>query len=186
LLNIVGGRFRGAKLYSPKGGDARPTLGRTREAIFNVLSCRYDLQEYRAVDLFAGSGALGLEAVSRGAESAVFVENNKQNCQVISKNIKKLDVGDCCQVFSENVISWISRYNWSIDKNLFLIDPPYNTPLAQSVLESLGQMAGSLTSSLIVIEAHKSQVFKTHKCFQSFQQKKYGTTTIDFFEVLKQ
>ncbi len=186
MLNIVGGKFRGTKLYSPKGREVRPTLGSSRDAIFNVLNSRYDLREYRAIDLFAGSGALGLEAVSRGAKKAIFVENNKQNYQIINKNVKKLNIDDCCQVCFENAITWISTCDWGSDMNLFLIDPPYKTDLAQTALDSLAQVADYLLNNLVVLEAHKSQSFKIHKCFQPFQQKKYGTTTIDFFEVLKQ
>lgn len=184
LITIVGGSLKGSKLHTPKGNDVRPTLGRTRDAIFNVLTSRYKLSQYRAVDLFAGSGALGLEAVSRGTKKVVFTEKDKQHYQIIKKNIEKLHVEALSQVFLTNAVRWIDSFAWSMDKNLILIDPPYRSDLAQIALDKLGQMVDLLHKSLIVLESHESKITTVHNSFQLFQRKKYGNTTIAFYEVL--
>ncbi len=185
MLTITGGQFRGAKLFTPKGKDFRPTLSRTKEALFNVITSRYQLSDYDCYDLFAGSGALGLEAISRGAKKAVFIESNKQHFEFVKKNIQKLSVENYTSAYMDNAVHWLSAKHWDYPLNLFLIDPPYQSYLAQDILDELGKAAAFLQGSLVVIESPKRKSLKEPECMSLFQQKVYGSTKLDFYQILK-
>ncbi len=184
MLNITGGKFKGIRLSTPKGNDFRPTLGKTKEALFNVITSRYELTDYDCYDLFAGSGALGLEAISRGAKRTIFVENSKPHVEFIKQNIRKLSLEDRTIVYKDNAIHWLSRISWDYPLNLFLIDPPYQTDLAQEVLDELGKAAAFLQESLVVVESSKKKTLIAPECLALFQQKAYGSTKLEFFQIL--
>lgn len=185
MLTITGGQFKGIKLSTPKGKDFRPTLSKTKEALFNVITSRYELPDYDCYDLFAGSGALGLEAISRGVRKAVFIENSKQHFEFVKQNIKKLSLEARTTVHKDNAIHWLSRKSWDYPLNLILIDPPYQTDLAQDVLNEVGKAATFLQKSLVVVESPKKKPLKAPECMTLFQQKAYGSTKLEFFEILK-
>ncbi len=183
MLKLTGGEFKGRKLLTPKGIDIRPTLEKTREAIFDVLTSRFELQHYNVFDLFAGSGALGFEAASRGAERIVFLEKDKYIFAVIRQNIERLAISKRCTAKCQDVIQWIKKKEWNSSSNLFLIDPPYKTDLTQEVVNLFNEKKGLLNGSLIVIETHKKYAIEYPKEFVMFQQKTYGKTRIDFVEI---
>lgn len=121
-MQIIGGQFRSRKLKSPKGMRTRPTASRVREALFN--SIQIYVEDARVLDLFSGSGALGLEAISRGAASVTFVEKDPFALQALKENIAMLDVKKQCQVVAGDVFKWIRQQrNPAFD--LILADPPY-------------------------------------------------------------
>ena len=180
MITIVGGKHRGAKLYSPKDKEFRPTLGKTRDAIFNVLSSRYYLDEFIVIDLFAGSGALGLEALSRGATQAFFVEKSHQSLQVLNKNINKLNLREKCGVFKGNALSWIDTFNFSQNNYLFLLDPPYESELINDALKKLEEKHVLFKKSLFILETMKSIELNIPDRFELFQKKQYGSTAVYF------
>lgn len=184
MLTITGGQFRGTKLSTPKGKDFRPTLSKTKEALFNVIISRYQLSDYECYDLFAGSGALGLEAISRGAKKTIFVEKSKQHIEFVKQNIRRLSLEARTEIHRDNAINWLSDKNWGYPLNLFLIDPPYQTDLAQDVLNKLGKAARFLQKSLVVIESAKKKTLKAPESMTLFQQKAYGSTKLEFYEIL--
>jgi len=123
-MRLIAGRARGLPILSPKH-DARPTTGRAREAIFSKLASR--LPGAAVADLFAGSGALGLEALSRGAASAVFVENHRNACEVIRRNIESTGFAAEASVRQTDVMGWLRSATGPFD--LIFADPPYrNSP----------------------------------------------------------
>ncbi len=183
MLRITGGNFKGRKLLSPKGKGTRPTLEKTREAIFNILNSRYELSNYSSYDLFAGSGALGFEAFSRGSNDVIFLDNNKQNCHFITQNIKQLALKKHCSVLFRDAVGWMKSYDWKKTPALFLLDPPYNTDLAQQIIDLLKLRRDILTGSLIVIETDKNHQLSYPPEFVIFQQKVYGKTRLDFIEI---
>jgi 16S rRNA (guanine(966)-N(2))-methyltransferase RsmD len=121
-MRIVGGEHRGARIYAPKGLDTRPTSDRVREAAFNLIG---PVDGAAVLDLFAGSGAMGLEALSRGAESAVFVESDREACRAIDRNIEKLRVTGA-GVVQRDVLQALATDGGTYD--LVLCDPPYGYP----------------------------------------------------------
>ena len=121
-MRIVGGEHRGARIFAPKGRDTRPTSDRVREAAFNLIG---PVEGAAVLDLFAGSGAMGLEALSRGAASATFVESDRDACRAIDRNIEKLRVTGA-RVVQQDVMQALATGRQTYD--LVLCDPPYGYP----------------------------------------------------------
>jgi 16S rRNA (guanine966-N2)-methyltransferase len=118
-VRIIAGSKRGARIAAPKGLATRPTGDRVREAAFNLIG---PVDGATVLDLFAGSGAMGLEALSRGAASATFVESDREACRTIARNLEKLDLTGA-RVDCEDAVGWLRRASRVYD--LVLVDPPY-------------------------------------------------------------
>lgn len=125
-MHIFSGIFRSRKIVAPKGSETRPTSGRLREALFNI--CQGEIEGACFLDLFAGSGAMGLEALSRGAVKATFVDNSKESIRCIRTNIEALDLEKSCNVIYGDVFNSIkdlAKAGQTFD--LIYADPPYET-----------------------------------------------------------
>ncbi|MEX1105869.1 MAG: 16S rRNA (guanine(966)-N(2))-methyltransferase RsmD [Ilumatobacteraceae bacterium] len=121
-MRVVAGEFGGRKLIAPAGTTTRPTTDRMREAVFNSLSSMGILEDAVVADLYAGSGAMGIEALSRGASRCIFVERDRAALQALRDNIAALGITDRCIVVTSDVIAWVPAMR-GVD--LALIDPPY-------------------------------------------------------------
>jgi len=186
LLRIISGKLKGRKLRTLKGQSTRPTLEKTRETIFNILQSRLDLTRYEAYDLFAGSGALGFEAFSRGADQVTFIENNRASYTLLKSNIDSLSLSNHCSTTFIDAIRWIKSANWTGKSKLFLLDPPYQSDLLQSVINELGRSPDIPENSAIVLETEKQKEISYPDHFQLFRQKMFGKTRIDFIEIRSQ
>lgn len=123
---IIAGQFRGQRLVSPKGEQTRPTSSRLREALFNI--CQHTIEGAHFLDLFAGSGAMGLEALSRGARSAAFIDSHRDAIQCIEKNIQQLKVQNQCQILRGEVFAMLKILDNQGKKfDIIYADPPYRT-----------------------------------------------------------
>lgn len=120
-IRITGGLFRGRIIDSPTGMLVRPTGARTREAVFNILQ---DVSSFKVLDLFAGSGVMGIEAISRGASSVVVVENNKKQAQSIKNNYRKLQIERNLTLFEKDALS-IESHLENLKFDLIYGDPPF-------------------------------------------------------------
>jgi len=150
-MRIIGGEFRGRKIAFPEKKDVRPTKDRIREAIFNVIAEK--VPGAKVLDIFAGSGAYGLEALSRGAESAVFVDNDEDCCDIINKNIKSLSLKEDCSIKRYDVFGIIEEISSKKHKfDLIFADPPYNIGLAKKTLIMINQYDILSPSGLLIIE----------------------------------
>ncbi len=129
-MRIITGSARGKKLQSLEGERVRPTPDRVKEALFNII--QFDLEGRRVLDLFAGSGQLGLEAISRGAREAVFVDSSRDSVSVVEKNIAATGFGEQAKVVNADFASFLSRNPQPFD--IALLDPPYRTGLLQQAL----------------------------------------------------
>jgi 16S rRNA (guanine966-N2)-methyltransferase len=149
-MRIISGKWRSRPLIAPKGDTTRPTADRTRETLFSMLNSRLgSLEGLSVMDLFAGSGALGLEAVSRGAAHCVFVEQDRAALDALDKNIAKLEAGPQCDIRRSSVLSLghpLKPYD------LILIDPPYNSGAGSVALDKLGRLGWFAPSAWISIE----------------------------------
>lgn len=183
MLKITSGKLKGRKLLTARGIVARPTLEKTRAAIFDTLQSRFCLKHYVVYDLFAGSGALGLEAFSRGASKARFFESDRRTFVLLLKNIKNLSLENWCEVLFEDAIKWLKRQTWDITPKLFLLDPPYDTTLAQQAIDILSRQKKFLLNSLIVLETEKEHEVRLPNDFFVFRRKQFGKTRLDFIEV---
>jgi 16S rRNA (guanine966-N2)-methyltransferase len=168
-VRVVAGEFRGRRLAAPRGARTRPTADRVREALFSMLG---DVSGARVLDLYAGSGALGIEALSRGAGSAVFVEQNARAAAVIERNLASLGLEQ--KVVRDDAMRFLARAEGTFD--LVFCDPPY---------DSASRMAGPLTEGLpdvtsqdarIVTESDKRKPLELP--FPLLTERTYGDTRI--------
>lgn len=138
-MRIITGSARGKKLLTLEGEQVRPTPDRVKEALFNII--QFDLPERRVLDLFAGSGQLGLESLSRGAREAVFVDSSRDSIQIIEKNITATGFGDKSKVVFQDFASYLSRETGSFD--IALLDPPYRKGLLERALPLVAAVMNS-------------------------------------------
>lgn len=151
MSRIIAGRHRGRRLNMPKGRDIRPTTDRMRERLFSMLThSRYpDLEGARVADLYAGTGALGLEALSRGASHITFVEKAPASLAVLSSNIEVLHATEECQVLKTNARSLPVAAE---PYDLIFMDPPYRQGLVNPTLLSLSEQGWLAAGAVIICE----------------------------------
>ena len=179
MTRIIAGAFGGRRIQTPKGDGTRPTSDRVREALFSSLESELGgFEGLRVLDLFAGSGALGLEALSRGAEHAVFVEANAAAASVVKRNLG--DLGASGSVVRTKAERWAHDG----DSDLFalvLVDPPYAVSTA-SVTDLVGAVVESFAApdALFVVERATRDPFTWPPGVEPLRSKKYGETTLWF------
>ena len=179
-LRIIGGDLRGKRLKSIHGKLIRPTADRIREAIFNILL--NSIAKTLVLDLFAGTGALGIEALSRGAASVVFIDNRKEALSVLKRNINS-----CMLDQKANIVKWNIRQNLNCIKSqknhfdLIFLDPPYDNNLIKSTLFNLDKSHSLKKGACIVVEHSLFEPIPTDLfAFDLFDQRKYGKTLVSF------
>lgn len=163
-MHIIAGKFKNRVLEAPKGLATRPTMSKVREALFNI--CQHRIEEAHFLDLFAGSGAMGLEALSRGAARAVFVDSSKESVRCIADNVNQLKVGECSQVIFGDVLSklkLLERMGKTFD--IIYMDPPYGKDeedyeLCEKVLRSVDAGPLLMPGGLLFLEGPHH--FKMH------------------------
>ena len=150
-MRIISGKARGTKLYTLEGNITRPTLDRVKESIFNII--QNEIVGSKFLDMFSGSGAIGLEAASRGAKKAILCENNRNAIEVIKKNIEKthLDV----KLYETSYEKMLGLLKEKLD--IIYIDPPYKTDLAYMAVEKLLEYDLLNNDSLIIIETDEEE-----------------------------
>jgi len=176
-VRIVGGRLRGRALAAPNSQRIRPTADRLREALFNILMHAYDnpIQGARVLDLFAGTGALGLEAVSRGAAFALFVDEEAEARALMRQNVDALGVAAATRIFRRDATK-LGAAHPNAPFSLAFLDPPYGKGLAEKSLES-ARDGGWLTSdALIVVEEATDAGFKPPEGFEEIERRTYDDT----------
>jgi 16S rRNA (guanine966-N2)-methyltransferase len=123
-MRVIAGEYRGRRLKVPPGVRTRPTADRVREALFSIVG---DVEDLRVADLFAGSGALGIEALSRGASNATFVEHDHGASGVLRFNLAALGIVEGVEVFEWDVLRWLPTVGGALDFDLVFVDPPYSS-----------------------------------------------------------
>lgn len=176
-MRIISGAARGKTISAPKGIKTRPTIERVREAIFSVLSPY--LAGAVVLDAFAGSGALGLEALSRGAERAVFCDMDHQALSVIRKNIAACGFQDKADIYAGDSLQSISRLSGF---DLVLLDPPYNRGLIARLEPLLLKEDFLRSEALVMLEtsAKQPELFLSDN-WQLYKNKVYGDTAVYYF-----
>lgn len=154
-MRIISGKWRGRTLVAPAGETTRPTSDRAREALFSMLTSRMgSFEELNVIDLFAGTGALGLEALSRGAAHCVFVESDSKAVKCLKANVEKMGASDVSQVLAQPVESMMTARNAC---HLVLMDPPYNSGLGQRALTRLSSKGWIAEGAWVCLETAKSE-----------------------------
>ncbi len=179
-MRIIGGEARSRQIEAPKGMDTRPTQDKVRESLFNIL--QWEIKGKSVLDLFAGSGALGLEALSRGADSAVFVDLSRHAAKIIQENVDRLGYQSKARVVRDDWKSAVGTQAY-YDRNVFdlvFLDPPYsmtNTGEICSYMLSYGILAQHV---LIVVEHALDTPPKLGPEFKANDLRRYGDTGITF------
>jgi 16S rRNA (guanine966-N2)-methyltransferase len=174
-VRIVAGSCRGAKIFAPKGLDTRPTSDRVREAVFNLVG---PVDGASALDLYAGSGAMGLEALSRGAASAVFVESDRDACRTIERNLEKLSLRGA-EVACRDVLRFLAAERRRFD--LILVDPPYD--VVESVAVRLATyLPAVLAESGVVVLESSSRLEPELPPLALRTSRRYGSARVSLFE----
>ena len=180
-MRIVAGRFRGRALASPPDDTIRPTSDRVRESVFNILSSRLgpDLSGARVLDLFAGTGALGLEALSRGASYAMFVDSGIAARALIRDHIESFGVGGRTKLLKRDAtaLGAIERFK---PFGLVFLDPPYAKGLGEKALISARNGGWIAPEALVVFEEKKGVAVALPDGFDLDDQRDYGDTSIRF------
>ena len=174
-MRVIAGKARSLKLMTPPGMDTRPTTDRTKETLFNIL--QPEIGGARFLDLFSGSGAIGIEALSRGAAFAVFVEKDRAAAECIKKNLAFTKLGDNGQILRKDVGAALKSLEKGEPFDLIFMDPPYGRGLERQVLEYLAHSSLLAEEGTVVVEASLETPFDHVQDlgFQVIKIKKYKT-----------
>ena len=181
-MRIISGKARGTKLYTLEGEETRPTLDRVKEALFNII--QGDIQDCVFLDLFAGSGAIGLEAVSRGASKAILCEKSKQAINIIEKNVEKTHTKEKVELYKtdfKNLLETKLKYM----PDIVYIDPPYKTNYVFEAVKLLIEKKNIKEQTTVIVETDEEErVLKQLEVLpiKITAQKKYGRVHLIFLQ----
>ena len=157
MMRVITGSAKGLKLKTLPGVETRPTTDRIKETLFNMISD--SVVEARFLDLFSGSGAIGIEALSRGAKEAVFVENNRKAVNIIRENLQHTKLLEKSKIITQDVLTAINILDSQDSFDVIFMDPPYENHVERKVLEALDFSTLVDTQTLIIVEASKETSF---------------------------
>lgn len=182
-MKITGGKSRGRTLASLKGINIRPTSSKVREAIFNILG--QDMTGIRVLDLFAGTGLLGIEALSRGADRAIFIDKSDQSIKIINRNLTLCGYQEICEVLKRDIIKGLDFASLWIEGgvDLVFIDPPYAKGIIPPVLAMLSNCGILSGSAFVVTESSKNDRLPERiETLLLSDRRIYGETKIDIYK----
>ena len=175
-MRVITGTARGRKLETLKGDDVRPTTDKIKESIFNII--QFNIEGRKFLDLFAGSGQMGIEALSRGAEKAVFVDKSKQAYNIIVKNLNYTKLNDNAQILNMDSISYLYQCNMKFD--IAFLDPPYRTGILQEALKKIADIV-NIGGVILCENPYEEEVPEYVGDFRIKKQYKYGKIKITVY-----
>ena len=173
-MRVISGTKRGAVLFSPGGDETRPTTDRVKENIFNLI--QFEMNYGPVLDLFSGSGALGIEALSRGCEFCTFLDMSKSACDIIKKNITKTDFNDKSEVLNKNFEDFLNSAH--LKYSLIFLDPPYHKGYIDRALKIIGDKNILSADGIIVCECDYDEILAENEKFVKIKEKQYGRVKI--------
>ncbi len=176
-MRVVGGKLRSRPIAGPKSDSVRPTSDRLREALFNILTHSYGdpVTGARVLDLFAGTGALGIEAISRGADYALFVDEGVEARALLRDNVESLGLGGVTRIFRRDA-SRLGPAHPLDPFSLVFLDPPYGKGLAEKSLISARDGGWLMPNALLVVEEAANAGFKAPDGFVELERRRYDDT----------
>lgn len=180
-MRVISGTARGKKLVSLEGMNTRPTLDRVKEALFNIL--QFDIRDKNMLDLFAGSGAIGIEAISRGAKSATFCDNSSDAIRIIETNIKNTRSTAKATILNKDYVQaleFLAKKNSKFD--IIYLDPPYRTEFANIAVDRIIELNLLSKDGIMILEtddASKEETIK-REGIEIFDKRKYGRAILIF------
>ena len=180
-MRIVGGRLGGRTLAAPKSQNIRPTSDRLRESLFNILAHRYGdpVTGARVLDLFAGTGALGLEAMSRGAAFALFIDDGAEARALIRQNVEALGLGGVTRIFRRDAAR-LGAVHPDQPFGLVFLDPPYGKGLAEESLVSLHEGGWLARDALVIVEEAAEAEFAPPEGYAEVERRRYDDSEFTF------
>jgi 16S rRNA (guanine966-N2)-methyltransferase len=180
-VRIVGGSLAGRVLRAPAGQSTRPTSEKVREAIFNILGSRTDFEGAHVLDMFAGSGAMGIEALSRGAAHATFIDKDKTALEVLRKNLAELALAEVT-VLAQDAIAAVKRAT-AVPWRLVFVDPPYASDLAERAVLALPRESLANDARVVIEHDRRHVPPDALGSLLRTDQRRYGDTLVSFYEV---
>jgi 16S rRNA (guanine966-N2)-methyltransferase len=183
-MRVVGGRLRGRAIAAPKSNTIRPTADRLRESLFNILTHAFDdpVTGARVLDLFAGTGALGIEALSRGAGFALFVDDGAEARALLRENVAALGLGGTSKIFRRDATK-LGEAHPVAPFSLAFLDPPYGQGLAAAALASARAGGWLMPEALIVVEEATKAEFVSPEGFREIDRRRYDDTELIFLRL---
>lgn len=180
-MRIIAGTLKGRRLTAPSGLDLRPTSDKVKEALFNILSDRIEGAAF--LDLYAGTGSVGMDALSRGARNVVFVENNKRHLQYLKKNISSCSFEGKAEIFSVSASDFLKKVKRATRSFDFIfIDPPYASSEVEKILPMLWEGDMIMDRGMVIIEHfHKKTLPEESGNLFFLKKYKYGETVLSFY-----
>ena len=182
-MRIISGKARGTKLYTLEGTNTRPTLDRVKESIFNII--QNEIEDATVLDLFAGSGAIGLECLSRGAKKAVLCDKSKEAIEIIKRNIEKTHMEEKAKVINADFETCLDKVK-DEKFDIIYIDPPYATDYIFKSLKKIKEIGIAKKEGCIIVETDDDQrILKEigNIEIKIVDKRKYGRATIIFLEI---
>ncbi len=181
MVRIITGKYKGRLLKLVKGDDIRPTSDRVKETLFNVLSSRINFENLVVLDLFAGTGALGFEALSRGAEKAVFVDNSRIALKMIKENAQMLGCSNKVLIINDDVLNFIEYSNEKFD--LIFADPPYMYPHIDKLIHRIWERKLLSEIGFFSLEHDSGIIFTAETMpFEVETRREFGKTAFTIFK----
>ena len=176
-MRVVAGKFRGRAIKSPSSSAIRPTADRLREAVFNILVHAYGnpMLEARVLDLFAGTGALGIEAISRGARFALFVEDSAEGRALLRENVETFALGGITKIFRRDATR-LGDVHPNEPFSLVFCDPPYRQGFAEKALASARDGGWLAPGAIVVVEEAADAKFAAPEGFEELERRTYDDT----------
>ncbi len=178
MMRVIAGEFKGRRLASPRGANLRATTDKVREALFNILAAKIEGASF--LDIYAGSGSVGIEAMSRGARPVVFVDNDKNNILLLKKNLFLLPDHNEAHVVYSDAINYLKKNKIHFD--IIFLDPPYEGGDLEVLLQTLGGCDTMPPQSVVIFEHfHKKILPDAAGDFSVLKRYRYGGTTLSFY-----
>lgn len=180
-MRITGGELRGRRILAPRGWETRPTQDRVRESMFAILAHRVEGAE--VLDLFAGSGALGFEALSRGASCCTFVEVSRNTALIVRRNAETLGLTGKIGLLNEDAAVNSSTWQRCGPFGIAFLDPPYRFPDYENVMEAIAQPGIMISPAIVVVERDKHlELKRSYGVLMLRRTERYGATCVDFYQ----
>lgn len=177
-MRVISGKYKNRRLFSPSDQSVRPVMDRVKEWVFNVI--QDEVAGATVCDLFAGSGAFGIEACSRGARSVSFVDTARPSIKLIEKNIAHIKMDEPYMTFPQNVGKFVKGSRSQFD--LVFCDPPYDFPNCQELLKGFAETPFLKDNGLVIFEHHVTTELNEEEKLPFLRDKKFGKTMITIFE----
>lgn len=180
-MRITGGEYRGRTIHSGKSKDIRPATDRVRETIFSILPHYIDLREIKVLDLYAGTGSLGFECLSRGTKFVTFVDASREGIKVMQRTAAELNCSDRCDI----IPSTVERFLKNPDRRgeLIFADPPYAMEGLETLPGTIARSGIASTDAVLLIEHAKKTRFPEDPAYSIFRQRAFGNTIVSFFRL---